>query len=153
MLGRLAELADYDFVIVDTPGNLEDTAVLESVLDVADYAVVPLTPEPLAVEPTIRTLSRLIEPRHLRHGVLLNRIDPRVPNQLQRWQQLLDTELGLPRFEGFLRQYKVQADAAMLGEVVTGMRHNRRTEGAIWDVTSIARELETILSPAVVGRW
>ncbi|MDR7113764.1 chromosome partitioning protein [Microbacterium trichothecenolyticum] len=97
MLSRLRELrVDYEFVLVDTPGSLEDTAVLETVLDAADYVLVPVTPEPLAVEPTLRTLSRLIEPRHLRHGVLLNRIDPRVPRQLETWQRLLDAELGVP---------------------------------------------------------
>lgn len=153
MLGRLAELTDYDFVLVDTPGSLEDTAVLETVLDAADYVVVPLTPEPLAVDPTLRTVTRLIEPRHLRHSVLLNRVDPRVPQQLTHWQRLLDVELGLPRLESHLRQYKVQADAPLLGQLVTTMRHNRRTEGAIWDLTSAARELEQVLSPVFAGRW
>ena len=153
VLGGLAELPDYDFVLVDTPGSLEDTAVLETVFDVADYVVVPLTPEPLAVDPTVRTVTRLIEPRHLRHGVLLNRIDPRVPHQLERWQQLLDVELWLPRFDAYLRQYKVHADAPVLGELVSSMRHNRRTEGAIWDITAIARELAQLLSPVLAGRW
>jgi chromosome partitioning protein len=153
VLGRLGELTDYEFVLVDTPGSLEDTAVLETVLDAAEYAIVPLTPEPLAVEPTLRTVARLVEPRHLRHGVLLNRIDPRVPGQLEAWQKLLDAELGLPRFSWHLRQYKVHADAAALGDLVTGMQHNRRTDGAIWDVTTVARELEELLTPTSTGRW
>ncbi|MGU3643846.1 ParA family protein [Microbacterium sp. C23T] len=152
-LGRLVELADYEFVLVDTPGSLEDTAVLEAVLDAADFALVPLTPEPLAVDPTLRTLHRLIEPRQMRHGVVLNRIDPRVPGQLEHWQEALDMTLGVPRLNAYLRQYKVQADAPVLGELVTSMRRNRRTEGAISDVTGIARELEHLLSPTVAGRW
>ena len=153
MLGRLTELTDYDYIVVDTPGSLEDTAVLETVLDAADYAIVPLTPEPLAVDPTMRTVTRLIEPRRLRHGVLLNRIDPRVPGQLERWQRLLDVEFGLPRFGWHLRQYKAQADAPVLGQLVSSMRHNRRTEGVIWDITQIAAELDQLLSPALAGRW
>jgi chromosome partitioning protein len=153
ILGRLAELTDYEFVLVDTPGSLEDTAVLETVLDAADFAVVPLTPEPLAVDPTLRTVTRLIEPRQLRHGVLLNRIDPRVPGQLEQWQRRLDVDFGVPRFERHLRQYKAQAEAPLLGQLVSNMRHNRRTEGAIWDITHIAGELEQLLTPAVVGRW
>ncbi|KJL44997.1 ParA family protein [Microbacterium trichothecenolyticum] len=154
MLSRLRDLrADYEFVLVDTPGSLEDTAVLETVLDAADYALVPVTPEPLAVDPTLRTLSRLIEPRQLGHGVLLNRIDPRVPHQLQTWQGLLNSELGVPRLESYLRQYKVQADAPVLGQLVTSMRRNRRTEGAIADIAAIARELERLLSPALTGAW
>lgn len=154
MLSRLRDLrGDYEFVLVDTPGSLEDTAVLETVLDAADYVLVPVTPEPLAVDPTLRTLSRLIEPRHLRHGVLLNRVDPRVPHQLQTWQSLLDSELGVPRLEAYLRQYKAQSDAPVLGQLVTNMRRNRRTEGAIADIAAIARELERLLSAALTGAW
>ena len=49
MLAHVRELkVDYDFVLVDTPGSLEDTPTLETVLDAADYVVVPLTPAPLA---------------------------------------------------------------------------------------------------------
>ena len=154
MLSRLRDLrTDYEFVLVDTPGSLDDTAVLETVLDAADYALVPVTPEPLAVDPTLRTLSRLIEPRHLRHGVLLNRVDPRVPHQLETWQRLLDSELGVPRLESHLRQYKVHAEAPVMGELVTSLRRNRRTEGTIADIAAIARELEQLLSPALTGAW
>ena len=154
MLSRLRDLrAEYEFVLVDTPGSLEDTVVLETVLDAADYALVPVTPEPLAVDPTLRTLSRLIEPRRLRHGVLLNRIDPRVPHQLETWQRLLDSELGVPRLDSYMRQYKVHAEAPVLGELVTSLRRNRRTEGTIVDIACIARELEQLLSPTLAGAW
>src|SRR3546814_14797215 len=42
--------ARYDIVIADTPGSLEDTRTLETVLGLADFAIVPLPPEPLAVD-------------------------------------------------------------------------------------------------------
>ena len=68
-----------------TPREVSTTPpIVETVLDAADFVIVPLTPEPLAVDPTMRTITRLVEPRHLPHAVLLNRIDRRVPNQLQR---------------------------------------------------------------------
>jgi len=153
-LTRLRELrVEYDFVLVDTPGNLEDTPVLETVLDSADYVVVPLTPEPLAVEPTLRTIHRLIEPRQLRYAVLLNRIDARIPSQLDTWQQLLDTTWGVPRFDAYLRQYKAQADAPVLGELVTTLRGNRRTTGTIADVTRVGFEMTEQFAPALSGRW
>lgn len=153
-LAHLRELrADYDVVLVDTPGNLEDTPVLETVLDAADFVVVPLTPEPLAVEPTMRTISRLIEPRRLRHSVLLNRIDPRIPNQLHTWQELLDSTWGVPRFDAYLRQYKAPADAPILGELVTTFGDNRRTAGAISDVTRVGLEVSAQLIPTAAGRW
>ena len=154
MLARVRELrVEYDFVLVDTPGSLEDTQILETVLDAADFVVVPLTPEPLAVDPTIRTITRLIEPRHLRHAVLLNRIDGRIPNQLSRWRELLDTTFGVPRFDTYLRQYKAHADAPILGQVVTNVRDNRRTEGSIGDVTRVGHEVSDQFSPVLSGRW
>ena len=152
VLVRLRELrVEYDFVVVDTPGSLEDTPVLEAVLDSSDFAIVPLTPEPLAVEPTMRTIARLIEPRQLRHAVLLNRIDARIPSQLRTWQELLDTTWGVPRFNTHLRQYKTHADAPILGELVTTLRDNRRTAGTISDVTHVGIEMSQQFSPTFNG--
>jgi chromosome partitioning protein len=153
-LTRLRELqVEYDFVLVDTPGNLEDTPVLETALNAADFVVVPLTPEPLAVEPTLRTIHRLVEPRQLRYAVLLNRIDARIPSQLDTWRDLLDTTWGVPRFAAYLRQYKTQADAPVLGDLVTTLRDNRRTAGVIFDVTRVGLEMTQQFAPALSGRW
>lgn len=154
VLVRLRELhATYDLVLVDTPGSLESTKPLETVLDAVDFAIVPLTPEPLAVEPTIRTITTLIEPRHVRHAVVLNRIDPRIPTQLPAWQALLDSTWGIPRFDTHVRQYKVHADAPVLGQVVTTLRDNRSTAGVIADVTRLGHELSGMLEPAPVRSW
>lgn len=153
-LARLRELhLEYDFVLVDTPGAIDNTLALEAALDAADYAVVPLTPEPLAVEPTMRTITRLIEPRRLRYAVLLNRIDPRIPTQLHTWQELLDTTWGVPRLAAYLRQYKTQAEAPILGQLVTDLRDNRRTAGTIADVTRVGLEVAQQVTPAVAARW
>jgi chromosome partitioning protein len=154
MLSRLGELSvEYDYVLVDTPGSLEDERVLATVLDSTDFVLLPLTPEPLAVEPTVRTIRRLVEPRHLRHAVVLNRIDPRVPSQLQTWQELLDRTLGVPRFETYLRQYKTHADAPILGELVTSLPDNRRTAAMIWDVARLGFEMADQFEPALRGGW
>ncbi len=154
MLAHVRELkVDYDFVLVDTPGSLEDTPTLETVLDAADYVVIPLTPEPLAIDPTVRTISRLIEPRHLRNSVVLNRIDGRIPNQLGCWQEILDTTLGTPRFESHLRQYKAHADAPVLGQLATDAPDTRRTAGLISDVTRLGLELAEKFTAANIGAW
>src|SRR5690606_14586811 len=129
------------------------TPVLEAALHSADYAVVPLTPEPLAVEPTMRTINRLIEPRRLRYAVLLNRIDPRIPTQLNTWRELLDTTWGVPRLTAYLRQHKTQADAPILGQLVTTLRDNRRTAGTIADITRVGIEVAEQTTPALAGWW
>ncbi len=152
VLGRLRDLSsEYDFVVVDTPGSLENTAILETALDSSDFVLVPMTPDPLAVEPTTRTVSRLLEPRSLRHALVLNRIDPRIHAQHATWSSLLDTTLGLPRLEAYLRQYKAHTDAPVLGELVTSVRDTRRTSPLIWDVTRLGREVAQQLAPAEAG--
>ncbi len=154
VLARLRELrSEYDYLIVDTPGSLEDTPILETVLDAADEVVVPLTPDPLAIEPTVRTISRLIEPRHTYFRVLLNRIDPRIPSQLDAWRELLDSTLGVPRFEWHFRQYKLHADAPVLGALVTSIRDTQRTAGLISDVTRVGFEMTQQRETALSGWW
>lgn len=152
VLAGIRELhAEYDFVIVDTPGSLEDTKILEAVLDVADFVLVPLTPEALALEPTIRTIDRLIEPRGLRHAVVLNRIDTRVPGQLPRWQAMLDSTYGVPRLASSLRQFAALTEAPVRGTLVTTMPDNRRTAGAIVDVIRLGYEVSEQFTPQLAG--
>lgn len=154
LLGRLRDLdAQYDYVLVDTPGGADAGALVDTVLDAADFAIVPLTPEPLAVCPTLRTIGQHIEARGLRYAVLLNRIDMCVPGQLAAWRRLLDTEYGLPRFDACLRQYRSQAEAPAFGDLLTTLPDNRRTRGAIGDITTVARELEAQFAPALAGAW
>lgn len=154
MLARLHLLdLPYDFVLVDTPGSLEDTRTLETVLDTADYVLVPLTPEPLALEPTERTIQRLIEPRHLRYSLVLNKVDPRVPDQIHAWEKLVDADLGYPRTAQSLRLYKAQSDAPLLGQLVTAMPDNRRTAGTIADITALGYEVAEHLTTAGIGAY
>ncbi|GEK86667.1 ParA family protein [Microbacterium aerolatum] len=154
VLARLSHLdGDYDFAIVDTPGSLEDARTLDVVVGASDFVIVPLAPEPLAVEPTMRTIQRFIEPRGVRFAVLLNRVDPRVHGQLEAWHELLDGTLGVPRFDAHLRQYKAQADAPVLGNLITTIRDNRSTQGVIWDLTMLALEMVEQLSPRLQEAW
>lgn len=147
--------AGYDFVFVDTPGSIDDARILESALNAADYVLVPLTPEPLAIEPTVRTIQRFIEPRRLPYGVVLNKIDPRVPHQHDRWKMILDSTWGHPRLEQPVRRYRVHADAPLLGQLVTGMADNRRTAGAISDITRLGYEVAAQVAETTdpAGAW
>lgn len=154
VLSRLPLLhVEYDFVFVDTPAGLEETRTLEVVLDAADFALVPMTPEPLAVEPTMRTIHRLIEPRRLRYAVVLNKVDPRIPGQRDTWTRRLDADWGYPRTEETLRLCKAHADAPILGELVTAMPDNRRTAELIGEVSRLALEVSTHVAASTVGVW
>ena len=154
VLTRLRELGDlYDLVVVDTPGSLEDTRTLEAVLDAADYVIVPVVPEPMAIDPTVRTATRLIEPRGLPYRVLLNRVDGRIPGQYQQWQAVLQDSFGLLTFQSYLRQYLIHSHAPMLGRLVTNLTDTRRAEGSIADITRVGLELTSYLPSELRSRW
>lgn len=141
-LARLRDLP-FDVVFVDTPGNLTDSRILESVLSVADFAIIPTEPEALCIPPMVRTIRTLVEPSDTPFRVLLSKIDMRVPGQLDDAQALIDG-LGLPRFARAIRKYKIHADAPIDGKVVTQYPESRQTAKAIDDYRAVALELMTI---------
>lgn len=152
-LSLIRNADDYDYVLIDTPGSLDNTAVLSAVLDVADFVILPLNPEPLVVPALRRTVAQHIAPRGLDYRVLLNKIDRRVFGQLEDWQELVDDGLKMPRFEGYIRASKSIADGPLDGKVVTQYSDTRATQNAIFDFTTVARELQTALeaTPAMKG--
>ena len=154
--GKLSRIrnADYDFVLIDTPGTLDNTQVLSAVLDVTDFAVLPLNPEPLAVPALRRTVAHHIVPRDLDYRVLLNKIDRRVFGQLEDWQKLVDDGLKMPRFNAYVRASKSIADGPLDGKVVTQYNDTRATQNAIFDFTTVARELQQALeaTPAATAK-
>lgn len=142
-LSRLRELP-YDVVFVDTPGNLEATATLAAVLDVADFVVLPFSPEYLNVPPLTKTVKSLIEPRGLDYRVLLNNIDRRRGEaHLEEWEGLLDG-LKLPRFRNHVRKSVSITDAPFAGKVVTDYSDTRANRAAIFDYNAVALELASI---------
>ena len=152
-IGNLSRMRDlpYDVVFVDTPGNLTDSAILASVLEVADFVIVPTEPEALCIPPMVRTIRQLIEPAGTAYRVLLSKIDMRISGQLEDAEALMDS-LKLPRFGRAIRRYKVHADAPIEGVVVTGYPESRQTMKAIDDYRAVALELMSIWANAVPGR-
>jgi len=68
----IGAIRGYDTVLLDLPGNLDDTPVLAG----SDFAIVPFVPERAAVAPTQRT-ARIIAAAGLPYRVLFNQVDPR----------------------------------------------------------------------------
>src|ERR1700734_1496673 len=75
VLERLGTVREYEAIIVDCPGNLEDTETLAGVLASATFAVIPMVPERAAVQPTLRT-ARLCADHKVTHRVVINMADP-----------------------------------------------------------------------------
>ena len=148
-LARLRDLP-FDVIFVDTPGNLTDSTILQAVLSVADFAIIPTEPEALCIPPMVRTIRTLVEPSETLYRVLLSKIDMRVAGQLEDAEELIDS-LELPRFSRPIRKYKVHSDAPIEGKVVTQYGESRQTAKAIDDYRAIALELMTIWASASVS--
>jgi len=140
-LSLIRNADDYDYVLIDTPGSLEDTRVLSAVLEVADFVILPLNPEPLNTPAMVRTIRQHVAPRGIPHRVLLSKIDRRRAGQLEDWEKLVDEGLKLPRFRQYIRLYAAHADAPLAGRVVTQYPDTRQNANAIYDYTHVAMEL------------
>lgn len=152
ILSHLREL-DYDAVVVDTPGSLKSTDMLGAVLDVADFAILPLTPSLGDVEPVQETLRRFVIPRNVPYRLLINRVNrARGEKRLDAWRSLIDDgqffegQVGLPRFNGVIRMTATVEDMQLDGKVVTQYTDTRANQAAIFDYTTVAIELQSIFA-------
>ncbi|MCX4099268.1 ParA family protein [Nocardia sp. alder85J] len=155
-LHRLKELPGIDHVFVDTPGwidmapedDMHDPLgvgpaadALRAVLDCADHVVIPITPEPLSFDPTVRTIRKVVTPRSLRYTVVLNAWDPR-DGEAER-----DETLEFMRRNQWscartvIRRYKVHSRASLNGQVVTEYASSGTTLRAREDFYKLALEL------------
>lgn len=144
ILSKLRQ-ADYDVIVVDTPGSLRDGDVLGAVLDNSDFAVLPIEPATLSVKPLVRTIRQFVEPRGLPYRVLLSRVrrDEASARRAEEAGEMLDA-MKLPRFRGVVREYIAHSDAPLSGEVVTTYAHTRATRNAIDDYKNLALELTSM---------
>jgi chromosome partitioning protein len=131
----------YREVFVDTPGSLEDEAILQAALDEADDVVVPMPPEPLAFDPTARTVECVIAPRALPYRIVVNNWDPRDgTTDLQQTAQYI-RQRGWPMCNTVVRRYKLHTRASADGLVVTQYPKNRVAMEAREDFFRLALEL------------
>jgi chromosome partitioning protein len=138
---RALRVSGYREVFVDTPGSLEDEAILQAALDEADDVVVPMPPEPLSYDPTARTVERVIAPRGLPYRVVVNNWDPRDgTTDLQQTAQYIRRR-GWPMCNTVVRRYKIHTRASADGLVVTQYPKNRVAMEAREDFFRLALEL------------
>jgi chromosome partitioning protein len=140
-LARLKTLTQYQHVFVDTPGSLENQHLLEKALQQADDVIVPMPPEPLAFDPTARTVERVIKPRGLPYRVVINAWDPRDGHaDLEQTQEYINAR-GWNLAKVVVRRYKLHTRASADGQVVTQYPKNRVAMEAREDFFRLALEL------------
>ncbi|WTU05833.1 ParA family protein (plasmid) [Kitasatospora sp. NBC_00070] len=131
----------YRHIFIDTPGSLEDENLLAASLDIADDVIVPMPPEPLAFDPTARTIERVIKPRGLPYRVVVNNWDPRDGKADLEDTRAYITAMGWERTNAVVRRYKLHTRASAEGKVVTQYQRNRIAMEAREDFFRLALEL------------
>jgi chromosome partitioning protein len=140
-LEKMKSLTQYRHIFVDTPGSLEDEAILTAALESADDVIVPMLPEPLAFDPTARTIGEVLQPRGLPYRVVVNAWDPRDGlSDLQQTAQYI-TNRRWPKANTVIRRYKIHTRASAEGLVVTQYPKNRVSMEAREDFFRLALEL------------
>jgi chromosome partitioning protein len=139
-LGSIRQVRGPDTVLIDLPGNLDDTPILGEVLAASDFAIIPVVPERAAVLPTQRT-AQLVAANGLPFKVLFNLVDPlRGAAPVEQLRELLDG-LGLPYFASFIRRYVAYPQSQLDGLPVTAYRGDRSWRAATDDVRRVQVEL------------
>ena len=138
-LARIKAARGFDLITVDCPGSLEGHDVLSSVLDSADFALIPYDHEMTSLPPTVKT-ARYCEERGVRYAVLVNNVDPRLGAEhlLDAWKTLDD--LGIPHLRTAVRRYRCWSTCLRDGVPIT--RYNGRyAANARQDLAGVMTEL------------
>lgn len=138
-LGKMRSL-EFDLIVVDTPGNLQNADLLRNIAEYSDHVILPTEPTAMAVRPLVRTWKDVVDPTGTAYSVLLTRADPRVPRDVEDTRELLQ-KLGLAVLTPYVRSYKVHERASIDGTVVTGYEKNRMSEKAAGDYRDVLKAL------------
>ena len=134
LLKRLRSLDDYDYVVVDTPPNVESDALAAEV-NASDFVLVPTASKMLDLQSVLNTVRRLDGA----HMVLLTRVDPRSIGEGRSAVEALDRQ-RIPVFKAIVREYKAHANAALQRVPITKWR-GRYQEAAEGDYREVLAEL------------
>ncbi|MFC9999662.1 ParA family protein [Nocardia sp. NPDC127526] len=154
LLRALPKSPNIKHFFVDTPGwighkgtdddpiaGLPFAKALHTVLDVATQVIVPIEPEPLGFDPTVRTIEKLIKPRGLDFIVVINNWDPRDgKSDLEQTQKFVQAN-GWPLAKTVIRHYKLNSRAPADGQVVTTYQKTRTGVECRLDYSRLALEL------------
>ena len=138
LLKQLKKVKGYELIVVDTPPALRSDALL-SVVQAADYLILPTQAAPMDLTALIETVRQAIAPSQVAHRVLLTQVDPRSLNDaLDAQKSLMDA--GIPVFNAFIRAYKVHERAPLEGVPITQAKGKNAKEAAS-DYQRVADEL------------
>lgn len=141
ILKDLKTVKDYDLIVCDTPPHL-DSSTLQTLIQVADYIVLPTPPAPLDIQALIETIKQAIAPIQVLHRVVLTKVDPRRLNEAMAAQNTF-IRSRVPVFNTFIRQYTAHERAVLDGLPITQYK-GKNTQEASSDYTRLVSELQQL---------
>ena len=147
-LRLLSDMPNFSSIFVDTPGWIGtggDDPMIKVLMEAADLVVIPTLTQPLAFDPTARTVE-IVKSFDVPYVVVINGWDPRDGKGVLTETQELINGQGWPLAKTVIRQYRIHTNAAAEGRVVTSYPDNKISFNARNDFHNLALELAT-------GRW
>lgn len=155
---RRLRSAKADIIIVDTPGFMplraeddDDESIdplgdgttgdaLRAILDVADDVIVPLEAEGAAFTPTRVTIERVLLPRQIPYGVVINNWDPRDGEADRDRTVSMVKRRGWDMYNTSIRHYKPHTRGITNGRFCTQYESNHTSTKAKQDFVALALE-------------
>lgn len=138
---------DFDLIIIDTPGSVENVERFDILMAQTDLVLVPCTPEWNSIPTTLRLINRVTEKYKVPCKVVLNKVDPRVSGAEEEARERLATiGSGLSVMDSALRIYRAYDLSFAAGELVATWDGMRQATKARDDLSALSAELETVLA-------
>lgn len=146
-LKNLKSLQGYDLALIDTPPSpSRDSPELLAVVQVADFILLPTSPDWMDIQPLVKTIQSVVAPARKQYCVLLVLVDPHSQNNKGIFPEVAETQnslsdLGIPCLKNFVRRYRDLPEAHAIGKIVTQLE-TKRAKNAIADYKGVSRELQ-----------
>ncbi|MFJ5143214.1 ParA family protein [Streptomyces sp. NPDC088707] len=163
ILPGIVQDPDRRRVIIDTPGFLDvdpdaewgadplgdsrTADALREVLEMADLAIVPITPSKITWDECEFTIERVLKPRGIPFLVVINMHDPgkdREEKQLNKVKVWID-QRNYPRVSDPIRRYTIHEHAYENGTLVTEYKMSGTALNAREDFMRVALTMEQML--------
>lgn len=147
LLQSLTKIPGYDLIIADTT-PYRDSEKLQVVAHVADFFLMPSSPDWMDIEELIETIKKIPVLSEKQYRVLLTLVDPRSCNRKGIFSKVVKAQsslnsAGIPCLKSFVRRYEDFPTAHADGKVITQVR-TQSARNAISDYRGVARELQRI---------
>lgn len=136
--------AAFQHIVIDTQARptQDDLATLAAN---CDLLLLPTTPDILALDALVLTVTYLKTLQSVRYRILLTAIPPK-PSKAEGEVRSLLAEAHLPMFDGGIRRYAVFQKAAMSGVPVYDVK-DPKAEAAWQDYETVGNEILKLESP------